>query len=181
MTPLGIIRLNVKIIRVLNSCDRKDFEALINEVIDQPNVFRKKYFIWNIVRGRDFYKMLAYYVIQQIEQQVLDDNESHDDDVSYVGNHHINQAETIIHMVMETAKTETIKKNFIWAIMKQVPILTTTTVQYASAEKIRSILKSGKTIVMDSSIKPFIDEVVELRQTIVEQEERIQVLETMMD
>lgn len=174
MTPAQIIRLNVKIIRVLNSCDRKTFEELVDEVIDQPKVFRKKYYVWNIVRGRDFYKMLAHYVTQEITRHIQQENPTPDID-------RMTKAETIIQMVMDTAKTDAIKRNFIWAIMKQVPLLTVTTIQYASPDKIRNLLKLEHTLVMDQAITPFVNEIAELKATIAEQDERIQAMETMMD
>ena len=168
MNLIRIIKLNLRIISVLNSCDRKTFEKLINEVIDNPKVFRSKLYVWNIVRGRDFYKMLSHYVIEQFENNNDDPTKN-------------NKVETIINMVMDTAKSEAIKRNFIWAIMKQVPLLTATTIQYASREKVISLLRSDKVLFTDPAIDPFVTEVYELRKQIKELEDQLQATQIMME
>lgn len=168
MNPIRIIKLNLRIISVLNSCDRKTFEKLINEVIDNPKVFRSKLYVWNIVRGRDFYKMLSHYVIEQFENNNDDPTKN-------------NKVETIINMVMDTAKSEAIKRNFIWAIMKQVPLLTATTIQYASREKIHSILNSDKTIYTDDALAPFVEEIALLHKRIKDLEDEVEAFKLMFE
>lgn len=148
MNPLNIIRMNIRIIKVMNSCDRKQFTQLIDEMIDHPNVFRKRYYIWNIIRGRDYYKMLSYYVIQCLQSK---------EDEDYT------KAETIIQMVMDTEHDLAVRKHFIWAIMKEVPLLTITTIQYASEAKILSLLDSNKELIVDDALKPFVDKIKELK------------------
>lgn len=137
------IKTNLRILRVLNSCDRKEFESFLSEFISEEKTFHKlfysKWYLWNLIRGRDFYKMLSHYVITQL--QLTDDEPSR-----------YYNAEAIIKMVEDTAKSEAVIRNFIWAVMKQVPLLTTTTIKYASPEKIRIILSSDKRVIADNQI-----------------------------
>lgn len=163
---MNIIKTNLQIISVLNSCDRKKFEALVTDAITNEKIFRSKLYIWNWIRGRDFYKMLSHYTITNIEQHTEES---------------MNRAETIIKMVLDTAKDETIKRNFIWAIMKQVPLLTADTIRYASADKITSLLQSDKELITDSSINPIVLEVYRLRKKIHNLEEEVQMYQLMAD
>lgn len=165
---MNVISLNIRIIRVLNSCDRKQFESLISEVISRPRVFRSKLYVWNIIRGRDFYKMLAHYVVSELSNS----------DSSEV---HYANAETIIKMVMDTAKSEEIKKSFIWAVMKQVPLVTATTIQYASHDKIVSLLQSDKVLITDDCISPFVDEIARLRSRVKDLEDELTATRLMLD
>lgn len=166
MNPMKWFRLNIKIISVLNSCDRKQFEALIDEVISQPKVFYSKRYVWNIIRGRDFYKMLAHYVVEKISDP---EKRSYDD------------VQRILQMVEDTEKNEAVRRNFVWAIMKQVALLTTVTIKYANEEKIKSILSSNKIIYADDSIKPFIAEIKRLHIQIDELEEQIEAMKLLTE
>lgn len=148
MNPIKIIRMNIRIIKVMNSCDRKQFTELIDEMINRPDVFRKRYYIWNVIRGRDYYKMLSYYVIKCLQSR---------EDEDYV------KAETMIQMVMDTESDLAVRKHFIWAVMKEVPLLTITTIQYASEAKILSLLNSNKELIVDDALKPFITKIKELK------------------
>lgn len=166
---IRLIMINVAIIKVLNSCDRKAFVSLIDQYLGagQFNVFYKKWYLWNIVRGRDYYKMLSHYIITKLQDTI-------DPDTSQA------RAEFIINMVIETAKTEEIKKSFIWAIMKQIPLLTAITIQYASPEKIKSLLYSDKILITDTAITPFVMTVSELRRQVSELEKQLEVTQEMI-
>lgn len=165
------IRLNAQIISVLNTCDRKKFEALIDSVIDQPKVFRSKLYVWNWIRGRDFYKMLAHYVVKNIESGY----QSGDAENTTV------KSEVILQMVLETAKDPAVRRNFIWAIMKQVPLLTVDTIQYASREKIISLLQSDKVLITDPYLGAFVEEIGRLRDRIRTLEDEVQMYQIMAD
>ena len=166
---IKLIIINLAIIKVLNSCDRKAFITLVDQYLNDKlfNVFYKKWYLWNIVRGRDYYKMLSHYVITKLQDTI-------DPDSSQA------RAEFIINMVIETAKTEKIKKSFIWAIMKQIPLLTAITIQYASPEKIKSLLYSDKILITDTAITPFVMTVSELRRQVSELEKQLEVTQEMI-
>lgn len=166
---IKLIIINLAIIKVLNSCDRKAFITLVDQYLNDKlfNVFYKKWYLWNIVRGRDYYKMLSHYVITKLQDTI-------DPDSSQA------RAEFIINMVIETAKTEEIKKSFIWAIMKQIPLLTAITIQYASPEKIKSLLYSDKILITDTAITPFVMTVSELRRQVSELEKQLEVTQEMI-
>ena len=91
------------------------------------------------------------------------------------------KCESIIQTVLKTTKDEAVRRNFIWAIMKQVPLLTIDTIQYASAEKIKSILRSDKYAITDEAISPFVHEVIDLRLQIKDLEEQVNTLTTLLE
>ena len=90
-------------------------------------------------------------------------------------------AEWVIQMVMDTAKSEDIKRNFIWAIMKQIPLLTVTTIQYASPKKIESLLSSSKQLIADDAILPFILEISDLKNQVKLLEEQLEITSSIMN
>lgn len=164
MGPFGWFKFNIRILRVLNSCDRKSFEALVDEALDiYPKLLSSRWYLWNVVRGRDYYKMMAHYVVTRAQ---TDDRE---------------KCETILRIVLHTTKDEAVRRNFIWAIMKQVPLLTIDTVPYASREKIQSILRSDKFAITDEAISPFVREVIDLRLQIKDLEEQVSALTAMLE
>ena len=160
------IKINLKMIHVMNSCDRKEFEVLVDSLIGSKKFFYSKRYIWNIIRGRDYYKMLSHYVVEKITS-----------DLSNIDK----DAEWIIQMVMDTAKSEDIKRNFIWAIMKQIPLLTVTTIQYASPKKIESLLSSSKQLIADDAILPFILEISDLKNQVKLLEEQLEITSSIMN
>ena len=160
------VKTNLEIIRVMNSCSRTNFEELLNRILELPDhmkYFTSKRYIWNIIRGRDYYKMLAHYVCVCIET-----------------NNHA-RAEQIIRIVSETESDQAVIKSFIWAVMKQVPLLTTVTIQFASPEKIKSILSSDKVILTDDALIPFVDYVMELRKQIKDLEDQIEAIQSFIN
>lgn len=165
--PIGWVAYNLRILRVLNSCDRKVFEAMVDEALHtNPKVLSSKKYLWNIVRGRDYYKMMSHYVVTAFQA----DNDTKRDD-----------AEQIIQIVLKTTKDASIRRNFIWAIMKQIPLLTVDTIQYTSREKILSILRSDKYAITDEAVNPFVSEIVDLKLQVKDLEEQIQALSAMLE
>ena len=174
-----IIRLNLHIIRVFNSCDRKKFMALMDVVYDIPGIFRKKYYIWNIIRPRDMYKMIAHWVIGRYEKYQNDMKDpialskalglDFDGDVvnpTKVAQVYLIPMEIVIKEILETTSSYAIRRTFIWNIMKTCPILTVYTIQYASPEKIKSLLMGNKDLICDPFMAPIVDTIMEYRDHI---------------
>ena len=65
--------------------------------------------------------------------------------------------------------------------MKQIPLLTVDTIQYASREKILSILRSDKYAITDEAVNPFVSEIVDLKLQVKDLEEQIQALSAMLE
>ena len=164
--PIKIIKLNLRIISVLNSCNRAAFEELVDEFIGQSKIFRSKWYIWNIVRGKDFYKMLSHYVVEKTTNPEKKNHAS---------------AEWVVRMMAETTKDQVVLDHFVWAILKQVPLLTVVTIQYASEEKIHSILNSDKTIYTDDALAPFVEEIALLHKRIKDLEDEVEAFKLMSE
>ena len=47
---------NFRYIRVINSCNWNDFVVLMDDILTLQSPFRLKRYIWNIIRGKTFYK-----------------------------------------------------------------------------------------------------------------------------
>lgn len=141
---MSIIKWNRRIVQVMNSCKYEEFEKLINELLELPNYkkfFTSKWYIWNVMRPRDFYKMCAMYI-----QKITDGQTDHFD-----------KAEKLIKIVLHTAKSEQIKKTFVWNITKNTPIIMWDMVPYMSKEKIIVMMVKKKYIIADEIIRPFFE------------------------
>jgi len=151
MSILEIIKLNKRILKVYNSCDWEVFSELIDDVLCRPDtevtqIFTSKLYLWNVIRPRDFYKMAAHHIVQSTQ------------DITK-----LDQVEHLVHIILTTTSSMKIRTSFVWNILKQVPLLTIDTVQYASPEKIHSILRSDRAVLADAAIAPFVTEVRDLR------------------
>ena len=141
---MSIIKWNRRIIQVMNSCKYEEFEKLINELLELPNYkkfFTSKWYIWNVMRPRDFYKMCAMYI-----QKITDGQTNHFD-----------KAEKLIKIVLHSAKSEQIKKTFVWNITKNTPIIMWDMVPYMSKEKIIVMMVKKKYVIADEIIQPFFE------------------------
>lgn len=159
-------KLNRRIIQTYNSCDMSTFSKLVHEIMDKgegpaKKIFTSKKYIWNIIRPKDYYKCMSDVVVKCIETVSQD---SHIMPKEYW----MDRAEFIITMVLTSTEDLAIRKSFIWNIMKRVPLLTRATISYASAEKITSLLRSGKLIIADDAVSPFIGEIKCLHDQIKE-------------
>lgn len=141
---MSIIKWNRRIIQVLNSCKYEEFEKLINELLELPNYkkfFTSKWYIWNVMRPRDFYKMCAMYI-----QKITDGQTDHFD-----------KAEKLIKIVLHSAKSEQIKRTFVWNITKNTPIIMWDMVPYMSKEKIIVMMVKKKYVIADEIMQPFFE------------------------
>lgn len=138
------IKMNRRMIQVLNSCKYDEFEPLIDEILGLPNwetYFISKWYIWNVIRPRDFYKMCAMYVHAHTEGDL---NE-------------FDKVERLINIVLETAKSEQIKKTFVWNITKSTPLIMWKMIPYMSKEKIINMITKKKYVITDDLIQPFFE------------------------
>lgn len=141
---MSIFKWNRRIIQVMNSCKYEEFEKLINELLELPNYkkfFTSKLYIWNVMRPRDFYKMCAMYI-----QKITDGQTDHFD-----------KAEKLIKIVLHSAKSEQIKKTFVWNITKNTPIIMWDMVPYMSKEKIIVMMVKKKYVIADEIMQPFFE------------------------
>lgn len=141
---MSIIKWNRRIIQVMNSCKYEEFEKLINELLELPNYkkfFTSKWYIWNVMRPRDFYKMCAMYI-----QKITDGQTDHFD-----------KAEKLIKIVLHSAKSEQIKRTFVWNITKNTPIIMWDMVPYMSKEKIIVMMVKKKYVIADEILQPFFE------------------------
>lgn len=165
---MNLIRTNLMIVRTINSCDKDEFKTCIDQVWKIPGIFSRKRYLWNIMRGRDFYRMMSWYITELIH------NNSDDGDT-------FQQVEFIIGEILSTTKSEKTKQSFIRNLTKSVPLLTVDTIQYIPSERIRSILKSGSIAYIDKHLLPFMEEIIECRHQCEILKEDIDTLNMIID
>lgn len=150
-----IVKLNLRYIEAINSGDRRPFLSLLEELLNIDHAFTKKYYIWNIIRGREFYKNLSYYVVS-LAKEVLNETLGDPDSA-------MDRIEQVIHIVMETENRKNVRQSFVWNITKQVPLITLDTLRYMDAERVINILQSEKRVLNDSPMDPIIREIIRLK------------------
>lgn len=152
------IKMNRRMIQVLNSCKYDEFEPLIDEILGLPNwetYFTSRWYIWNVIRPRDFYKMCAMYVHSHTEGDLTE----------------FDKVEKLINIVLETAKSEQIKKTFVWNITKSTPLIMWKMIPYMSREKIVNMITKKKYVITDDLIQPFFEGVNIIRNEAKEENE----------
>lgn len=150
-----IFTINRRLIAAMNSCDQQEQLVVINDIMkmsedDIAKIFRKKYFIWNICRSKDFYKVMARYVCDTLQSGDFE------------------HAILALRNSLVTAKNDRIRHAFVKAIMKSVPLVTVETIMYASPERMRAILSGDivEKVIADSYVQPFIVQLIEQRNDI---------------
>ena len=176
MKLISWFKLNIRIIQTYNSCNMSTFSKLVEDLLDADNqrAFSSKRYIWNVIRPKDYYKCMADIVVKYIESIIKG---SYDDSAEYC----MSRAEFILNVVTKTAKTDAIRKNFVWNITKRVPLLTLVTIQYSSEDRIINILKSNKPIITDESLAPFMKEIKSLHNEIKELQDEADLYKTIVD
>lgn len=74
MVSRNAFQWNLAYIQAVNKCDRQTFLQLFHDAMEMElkGLFIRKRYIWNWIRGKDFYKNLAYYVVQQVKDALGD-------------------------------------------------------------------------------------------------------------
>lgn len=147
----AIFSINMRLIKAFNSCDQSNQMEVIDDIMkmgesDITKVFRKRYFIWNIFRGKDFYKVMTRYV------------------VNTVTNGDVARGVNALRYSLVTADNDQIRKAFVKAVMKGVPLITIETVMYASKERMDQLLSSNQLndAIIGAELMPFVDRIKEL-------------------
>lgn len=149
------IKWNLRYIEAVNSGDRRPFLSLLGELLNLENAFTKRCYIWNIIRGREFYKNLSFYVVSKAKEVLNGESDNPEEAMARI--------EQVIQIVMETERRKTVKQSFVWNITKQVPIITVDTLRYMDIKRITHILQNEKRVLNDSSMDPFIQEIIRLK------------------
>lgn len=131
---MNFIQVNKLIMKAINSQDKNVFCEVMDTLMnaDVKGLFVKKRYLWNIIRPRDIYKLMTYW----IEINIKDEK--------------IAQRINIMHELLLNTKDIKIRKSFVWGLMKRVNLLTIYTIEYTSEEKIKNIV--GKLGVPDQDV-----------------------------
>ena len=131
---MNFIQVNKLIMKAINSQDKNVFCEVMDTLMNAgvKGLFVKKRYLWNIIRPRDIYKLMTYW----IEINIKDEK--------------IAQRINIMHELLLNTKDIKIRKSFVWGLMKRVNLLTIHTIEYTSEEKIKNIV--GKLGVPDQDV-----------------------------
>lgn len=152
----GATKWNLRYIRVTNSCVWEDMVELLDEIVTLNGAFTRKRYVWNILRGKTFYKDITHYVTH-ITEDILkcDDKEKISTWTDKLG--------LIVHGVISSEKSEKARNSFVWGLTKKVPLLTLDTIPYMSSDRVKNILLGEKQVLNDTALEPFIQSIRELR------------------
>ena len=131
---MNFIQVNKLIIKAINSQDKNVFCEVMDTLMDADvkGLFVKKRYLWNIIRPRDIYKLMTYWIEINIKDEKMA------------------QRINIMHELLLNTKDIKIRKSFVWGLMKRVNLLTIYTIEYTSEEKIKNIV--GKLGVPDQDV-----------------------------
>ena len=156
MSIKSIISMNLKIMKAVNSCERAQYMPLLDEIMDMKEsemwkIFTKKYYLWNLLRGKDFYKTLAVYVIDKVNSDVPED---------------MNRAELAIKVGIATANKDKDCKAFVKTILRNVSVLTVDTIRYTTNEKLEQLLSEPEGIIADEKMTVVLKTVSDMKSQI---------------
>lgn len=153
----SLLRVNLDYIKAVNKCDEAAFQKFMTELIVSrqtedrvKKLFTQKRYIWNIIRGKDFYKLMAKYVIR----------------VMQMGNS-MEEGSAIYDFIINSTKSINVKAHFTKAIMKDVPFLTLTSIQYMSEQRLQQILNDMSFVYVDPMLAPFIERIERAQEMFV--------------
>ena len=147
------VRINLDYIKAINSCDIETFHNFMTNLLVENEteervrkLFSSKKYLWNILRGKDFYKMMSMYIVK-----IMGFESSRE------------EGSALYDYVIETTKSEEVKKSFTKSIMKSTPFLTMTSIQYMSEQRLIQIINDFDFVYVDSYLTPFTDQIDTLR------------------
>ena len=146
-------KLNRMYIDAVNSDDTEEINRFFDTVSEDERYFTRRRYIWNLIRGKEFCRLVAEWSIDWYRRaSVLDKT----------GNIAMLDVVRTLHWIMSTETHEKIKRSLVWKITKYAPIVTIDTVPYISPERIRNILNSDRWIVTDVAMEPIVNGYSEL-------------------
>ena len=145
-------KLNRTYIGAVNADDTEEINRFFDTVSEDERYFTRRRYIWNLIRGKEFCRLVAEWVIDWYKRSsVMDD-----------GNVAMADVIRVLHWIMSTERHEKIKRSLVWKITKYAPIVTIDTVPYISPERIQNILNSDRWIVTDNAMAPIVKSYAEM-------------------
>ena len=152
---MGFIQLNLKYIRAVNSCRKNNLADFLKDINNLDGAFTKKRYLWNWIRGKNFYIQLTQWTVDLSKEALNTDNEA-------LIEQNMLQISKNLKIVMETEKDEHVRENFVWNVTKAVPLLTLDILRYISRERLTNILRNRTKILCESELLPFTERISEL-------------------
>jgi len=138
---MGIFKMNKRIIDMYNSQIISEFTDLMDEIVQLPKekiekIFKSKLYVWNIIRNKDFYKLMSVWFI----------NTDTYTDANFL----------ILKLVLETANNDITRKTLMKSIVKKKIILTVDSIKYIEGLDLICTREYVLDFAVDDYIKPLI-------------------------
>ena len=148
---MNIIKRNIAYIKSINSCDLTTCTEFFRKLVVEDEtpekvekLFTSKMYLWNILRGKQFYKTMSYFI-----SSIFDDYDA------------IEEGVKIYEYIVNTASSDDIRKAFTTSVMKKHPFLTLTSIRYSSYNRIADVISTRSWIFVDNYVKPIADYIAE--------------------
>lgn len=167
------LSLNLTYIRAVNADDTATLAKLFDQISEKEHYFTSRLYIWNHIRGKEFCRNVAEWVIDWYRRSAESINA--EDSVRIMG--------TVIrtlHWILTTESNDRIRRSLVWKITKYAPILTVDTLPHISEERLRNILDSDKWIVCDEGIRPIVQYAASLKVQLANEKATAETLSTLL-
>lgn len=148
-----IFYLNKKIINAYNSLKVTEFSSLVDEILTNrtekqiEKIFSSKFYVWNFIRSKDFYKLMALYVSSRIKNIGID-----------------SKTILVIDTILKTSNNDITRRQFCQAMNNKAVILTHSTIRYIGIDALDNILskEDNNNIITDEIVGVFIKHYIRL-------------------
>ena len=161
---MNFLQWNRRYIGLINTGDPEQATEFFNELMaDVKNPFRKRRYLWNRIRGKGFYTLLARWIVETVNAGLESVETSKQESETREIDQRFSLVISVLHEVMVTENNANQRKSLIWNITKHVALLTIDTVPYLSRERYLNLLRGNRPVITDQAMSPVVDEVKRLR------------------
>lgn len=156
------IQWSIRYIRVLNSCDNGKLCAFYRDIATLPGAFKKKRYIWNVIRGKTFYINAANYVTENVGlvkvSVDLDPNHMMDETTDKL----LSDTAIFIRDILQSEQNHRVQRSFVRHIAKNTKLVTLDMLPHLDRDRILKLL-NGDWVASDSYLEPLITTISSLR------------------
>ena len=168
---MNFLSWDIRYIKTMNSCDRTKIRDMIIEIIDIPDGLKKRRYLWNLFRGKNFYIPLADYVVFLARKLIY---EGDDPGTIY-------KIRYIIRSIVQSEKNRDVISLFIYNILNHVNIIMLDMFPYTNPKKIEGMLTGNKPVLIDPELDSFGNVIKYYKDRVKDLENQVSILSIMTD
>ena len=142
MTALG---WNIRYVRTINSCNRTLIEGMFRELLSLEGSLRRRRYVWNLIRGKNFYIPLANCIVAEARGLIY---AAQKEEVDLHGNPSMEWINRVIREVIASEKDRYNVVSFVDNITSHVNLITLDTIPYTKPERLEHMLLGTKPVLM---------------------------------